>query len=174
MVVTNDGALAEKVDVLRRHGSPKKYHAEVLGYNSRLDALQAAILRVKLGHLDAWNGRRRELARRYDMLLADLPVTTPPVAPGVEHAYHQYTIRVRERDALAAHLRAQGVGTMIYYPVPLHLQGLYTDLGYGAGALPVSEQASREVLSLPIYPQLGEEQQSEVVGAIGAFYRGSV
>ncbi len=170
MVVTNDAALAEKVDVLRRHGSRRKYHAEVLGYNSRLDALQAAILRVKLRYLEDWNTKRQELAQRYDELLASLPVTTPPVPPDVEHVYHQYTIRVTERDALAEHLRAHGVGTMIYYPVPLHLQGLYADLGYVEGSLPVSEQASREVLSLPMYPVLSEAQQMEVVEAIEAFW----
>ncbi len=170
MVVTNDAALAEKIDVLRRQGSKKKYHAEVLGFNSRLDTLQAAILGVKLKYLDDWNEARRRAAQRYNELLAGLPVTTPYESPDVYHVYHQYTIRAQERDALAAYLKEQGIGTMVYYPVPLHLQGLYADLGYGEGSLLASEVASREVLSLPMYPELTEEQQREVVQAIREFY----
>lgn len=170
MVVTNDAALADKVDVLRRHGSPRKYHAEVVGYNSRLDALQAAILRVKLRHLDGWNEKRRTLARRYDELLTDLPLTRPRAAADVEHVYHQYTVRVGARDALAEHLKERGVSTMVYYPAPLHLQVLYTNLGYTEGSFPASEKASREVLSLPMYPALTEGQQMQVVEAIRAFW----
>jgi dTDP-4-amino-4,6-dideoxygalactose transaminase len=170
MVVTNDAALAERIDVLRRHGSPQKYHAEWVGYNSRLDALQAAILGVKLRYLDEWNEARWRAAQRYDELLASLPVTTPYVAAGVEHVYHQYTIRAPRRDALADHLQERGVGRMIYYPVPLHLQGLYAGLGYKEGSLPVSEAASREVLSLPMYPELADVQQRQVVDAIGDFF----
>ena len=196
MVVTNDAALAEKVDVLRRQGSKKKYHAEVLGFNSRLDSLQAAILGVKLKYLDGWNEARRRVAQRYNELLAlwntnysaglalssnystglaGLPVSTPYELPDTYHVYHQYTIRAPQRDALAAYLKERGIGTMIYYPVPLHLQGLYASLGYrecspsttlrqssgqGSGrCLPVSEAASREVLSLPMYPELTKAQQ---------------
>ena len=170
MVVTNDGALAEKVDVLRRQGSKKKYHAEVLGFNSRLDSLQAAILGVKLKYLDGWNEARRRVAQRYNELLADLPVTTPYESLDVYHVYHQYTIRASQRDALAAYLRQHGIGTMIYYPVPLHLQELYASLGYGEGSLPVSEAASGEVLSLPMYPELTEVQQQGVAQAIREFY----
>ena len=170
MVVTNDAALAEKVDVLRRQGCKKKYHAQVLGFNSRLDSLQAAILRVKLKYLDGWNEARRRVAQRYNKLLADLPVTTPYEAPDVYHVYHQYTIQASQRDALAAYLKERGVGTMVYYPVPLHLQGLYVRLGYGEGSLPASEAASRKVLSLPIYPELAEEQRAGIAGAIQQFY----
>jgi dTDP-4-amino-4,6-dideoxygalactose transaminase len=170
MVVTNDAALVEKVDVLRRQGSKQKYHAQGLGFNSRLDSLQAAILRVKLKYLDGWNEARRRVAQRYNKLLADLPVTTPYEAPDVYHVYHQYTIQASQRDALAAYLKEHGVGTMIYYPVPLHLQGLYVRLGYGEGSLPASEAASRKVLSLPMYPELAEEQRAEVAGAIQRFY----
>lgn len=170
MVVTNDAALAEKIDVLRRQGSKKKYHAQVLGFNSRLDSLQAAILGVKLKYLDGWNKTRRQVAQRYNDLLAGLPVTTPYESPDAYHVYHQYTIRAQQRDALAAYLKERGVGTMIYYPVPLHLQGLYASLGYGEGSLPVSETASREVLSLPMYPELTEAQQQEVARAIREFY----
>jgi len=170
MVVTNDAALAEKADILRRQGSKKKYHAEVLGFNSRLDSLQAAILGVKLKYLDAWNESRRRVAQRYNELLSGLPVTTPYESPDVYHVYHQYTIRAPQRDALAAYLKECGIGTMVYYPVPLHLQGLYSSLGYGEGSLPESEAASREVLSLPMYPEITEEQQRMVAEAIRGFY----
>ena len=170
MVVTNDGALAEKVDVLRRQGSKKKYHAEVLGFNSRLDSLQAAILGVKLKYLDDWNEARRQAAQCYNELLADLPVTKPYESPDAYHVYHQYTIRAPQRDALAVYLKDRGISPMIYYPVPLHFQKLYVSLGYGEGSLPMSEVASREVLSLPMYPELTEAQQQEVVGAIWGFY----
>ena len=191
MVVTNDAALAlwntndsaglalssdystglaEKVDVLRRQGSKKKYHAEVLGFNSRLDSLQAAILGVKLKYLDDWNEARRQVAQRYNELLAGLPVTMPYESPDVYHVYHQYTIRAEQRDALAAYLKERGIGTMVYYPIPLHLQELYADLGYGEGSLPASEAAGREVLSLPMCPELTEAQQQEVVRGICEFY----
>jgi dTDP-4-amino-4,6-dideoxygalactose transaminase len=170
LVTTDDAALAERVDVLRRHGSPAKYEAELLGFNSRLDALQAAILGVKLDYLDAWNAARRERAAIYDRLLADLPVQSPYVAPGVEHVYHQYTIRAPRRDALAAYLHEQGIATMIYYPIPLHRQPVYASLGLGPGSLPASEAASAEVLSLPMYPELSPAAQHEVAAAIRAFY----
>jgi len=172
MVVTNNAALAEKIDILRRQGSKKKYHAEVLGFNSRLDSLQAAILGVKLKYLDGWNEARRRVALRYSELLAGLPVTTPYESPDGYHVYHQYTIRARQRDRLAAYLRERGVGTMIYYPVPLHLQELYADLGYGGGSMPVSEAAGQEVMSLPMYPELTEAQQQEIARAIREFYGG--
>ena len=186
MVVTNDAVLAEKIDVLRRQGSKKKYHAEVLGFNSRLDSLQAAILGVKLKYLDDWSEARRRVAQRYNELLDGLPVTTPYEAPGVAHVYHQYTIRTPRRDDLAAYLKERGIGTMIYYPLPLHLQGLYAGQGHGEGSpstepvlsssngsgrrLQVSEAASREVLSLPLYPELTQAQQGQVAGAIREFY----
>ncbi len=170
MVVTNDATLADKIDILRRQGGKKKYHAQVLGFNSRLDSLQAAILGVKLKYLDKWNEARRRVARRYNELLAGLPVTTPHESSDAYHVYHQYTIRAPQRDALAAYLKERGIGTMVYYPVPLHLQGLYASLGYGEGSLSVSEAASREVLSLPMYPEMTEEQQMMVAEAIREFY----
>lgn len=170
MVVTNDAVLAEKIDILRKQGSKKKYYAEVLGFNSRLDTLQAAILSVKLKHLDSWNEARRQRAKRYNELLSGLPVITPYEAPDVYHVYHQYTIRTKERDALAAHLKERGISTMVYYPLPLHLQRVFADLGYGEGSFPESETASREVLSLPMYPELTEAEQQEVVRAIRGFY----
>lgn len=172
MVLTQDAALAEKLDVLRQHGSRVRYHADVVGFNSRLDSLQAAVLGVKLDHLDGWNEARRKAAQRYSALLAGLPVTTPYESPDVRHVYHQYTIRTPQRDALAAFLQERGVGRMIYYPVPLHRQRLYADLNYPEGSLPLSEAAGREVLSLPMYPQLAEEQQVEVAHAIRDFFGG--
>lgn len=172
MVVTNDAALAERVDILRRQGGKKKYRAEVLGFNSRLDSLQAAILGVKLKHLDAWNERRRQVGRHYNELLASLPVTTPYESPDAYHVYHQYTIRAPQRDVLAAYLKERGIGTMIYYPVPLHHQELYASLGYGESSLPASEVASREVLSLPMYPDLTGAQQVSVAEAMREFYGG--
>jgi dTDP-4-amino-4,6-dideoxygalactose transaminase len=170
MVVTNDAALAEKVDILRRQGGKKKYHAEVLGFNSRLDTVQAAILGVKFKYLDEWNEARRQVAQRYNELLTGLPVTTPYESPDVYHVYHQYTIQAEQRDDLAAYLKERGIGTMIYYPVPLHIQRLYASLGYGEGSLPESEAASREVLSLPMYPELTEAQQVAVARAMREFY----
>lgn len=170
MVVTNDALLAEKIDILRRQGGKKKYHAEVPGFNSRLDSLQAAILGVKLHYLDSWNERRRLAARRYNELLADLPVIKPWESPDAYHVYHQYTIRTPERDRLAAHLKGCDIGTMIYYPLPLHRQKLYVNPGYTEGRLPISEAISREVLSLPMYPELTEAQQQQVAQAFWEFY----
>jgi dTDP-4-amino-4,6-dideoxygalactose transaminase len=169
MVTTNNPEIAERVDVLRRQGGSTKYFHEVLGFNSRLDEMQAALLRVKLRYLDDWQAGRRRVATRYDELLGGLDVVTPRVRPDVTHVYHQYTIRVAHRDELRGFLNERGIGTMIYYPLPLHLQGLYDDLGYAEGSLPVCEQAGHEVLSLPIYPELTEEQNQNVVQAIGEF-----
>ncbi|MDQ4076222.1 MAG: DegT/DnrJ/EryC1/StrS family aminotransferase [Chloroflexota bacterium] len=172
MVVTRDAELAAGIDKLRRQGGGKKYHAELLGFNSRLDSLQAAILRVKLRYLNGWNESRRKIAYYYNELLAGLPVTTPYEAPEVYHVYHQYTIRAPERNALVAYLEGQGISTMVYYPVPLHRQRLYSELGYGEGSLPMSEAASDEVLSLPIFPELSPVQQERVAMAIRQFYNG--
>jgi dTDP-4-amino-4,6-dideoxygalactose transaminase len=125
---------------------------------------------VKLKYLDDWNKARWKVAQRYNELLDDLPVVTPYESPDVYHVYHQYTIRAEQRDTLAAYLKERGIGTMVYYPVPLHFQELYASLVYGEGSLPESEVASREVLSLPMYPELTEPQQAEVVTAIREFY----
>jgi dTDP-4-amino-4,6-dideoxygalactose transaminase len=170
MITTNDPDLAERVTMLRQQGSNKRYYHDVLGFNSRLDEMQAALLRVKLRRLDEWQSRRGQIAARYDAGLGELDVETPFVRPGVTHVYHQYTIRVaRRRDELIEFLRERGVGSMIYYPLPLHLQKMYYDLGYAEGSLPVSESAGREVLSLPMYPELTDEQVQTVVDTIGEF-----
>lgn len=168
MVVTDDPGITEKVDLLRRQGGRVKYYHEVLGFNSRLDELQAAILRVKLRHLDGWNESRRHVARRFDELLASCDVVTPFVARDVQHVYHQYTIRAERRDQLREYLRERGIGTMIYYPLSLHKQRLYQNLGYAGGSLPISERGEREVLSLPMYPELELDQQLYVVETLRA------
>jgi dTDP-4-amino-4,6-dideoxygalactose transaminase len=169
MVTTNNSEIAERVDVLRRQGGKTKYYHEVLGFNSRLDEMQAALLRVKLRHLDDWQAGRRRVASRYDELLRELDVAIPFVRSDVTHVYHQYTIRVPRRDELHQFLKEHGIGSMIYYPLPLHLQGLYQDLGYTEASLPFSEEAGREVLSLPMYPELTEEQIRRVAEVIGEF-----
>jgi dTDP-4-amino-4,6-dideoxygalactose transaminase len=168
MVVTNDATMAEQVDILRRHGSKTKYHADVLGMNSRLDAIQAALLSAKLAHLDEWNDMRRRVAIRYGELLADLPVELPVEKPYAQHVYHQYTIQTDRRDELAAFLKDRAIGTMIYYPVPLHKQRLYMD--HASESYPVAERASSRVLSLPIYPELTEDQTQTVATAIRDFF----
>ena len=172
MVITSDDALAEKIRILRVHGSKPKYYHTVVGYNSRLDALQAAILRVKLKHLNAWSKARQEKADRYNALLKGVSgVQTPCVTQGNSHIYHQYTIRVgaEKRDALAAHLKEGGIDTAVYYPLGLHLQECFQNLGYGKGDLPHTEAASEDVLSLPIYPELDEQQIKMVVASIAEF-----
>lgn len=171
MMVTQDDALAARLAKLRLHGGARQYHHEEVGYNSRLDSLQAAVLLVKLRHLHSWNVARRARAAWYNAAMADLaPVKTPPVDPANEHIYHQYTIRAERRDELLAHLKSQGIGCAVYYPVALHLQPCFAELGYGRGSLPVTERAMDEVLSLPIYPELTEAQQAQVVDTIRRFY----
>ena len=175
MVVTNDEALADRVRLLRVHGSRPKYYHQIVGTNSRLDALQAAILRAKLPHLDRWSQARQRWAERYNQLLRELQLTLelPYPRPTATHIYHQYTIRVKDgrRDGLRAHLKERGIGTEVYYPLPLHLQRCFAGLGYKEGEFPEAERASKEVLSLPIFPELTEEEVHQVVGAIEQFFR---
>jgi dTDP-4-amino-4,6-dideoxygalactose transaminase len=171
MLVTQHDALAERLMRLRMHGGTKQYFHDEVGYNSRLDALQAAVLSAKLPHLAGWSAKRRRNAAYYDAALADVPeVRTPVVRPENESIFNQYTIRVPRRDELQAHLKAKGIGTSIYYPLPLHLQPCFAYLGYGEGRCPESERAAREVLSLPIYPELTAAQLDEVVAGVRGFY----
>ncbi|MGB6822726.1 MAG: DegT/DnrJ/EryC1/StrS family aminotransferase, partial [Candidatus Acidiferrales bacterium] len=174
MITTNDQKLAEKLKLLRVHGSRKKYEYEIVGINSRLDALQAAILRVKLRHLGAWTEGRRRNADRYRTLFAEFAltehVTLPQVPAERNHVYNQFVIRVAERDALRAFLKERGIPTEVYYPSPLHLERAFQYLGYKAGAFPAAEAASKQVIALPIYPELREEQQRSLVSAIAEFY----
>jgi len=169
MVLTNDEAIAEKVRMLRVHGRKEGYFYHLHGYNSRLDEIQAAILRVKLPYLHAWNEQRRRLAALYDELLAETPAVTPFVPEGYTHIYHQYSLRVPRRDELQAWLKARGIDTAVYYPRPLHLQALYEPLGQGQGSLPVTERVAKEIISLPISPEVGEEGVRTVAAAVREF-----
>jgi dTDP-4-amino-4,6-dideoxygalactose transaminase len=168
LLTTNDEALAHEVRLLRNHGAEPKYFHKRIGGNFRLDALQAAILRVKLPHLDRWTALRRANAGRYDALFAEsgAPVTVPFRAAGSDHIFNQYVVRVPRRDAVRARLDAAGVATEIYYPVPFHLQECFTPLGYKAGDFPAAEAAAAETLALPIYGELTDAQQRDVVAAI--------
>jgi dTDP-4-amino-4,6-dideoxygalactose transaminase len=177
MIVTQDDAIAERLKRLRVHGGAKQYYHDEVGYNSRLDALQAAVLSAKLPHLSGWSAKRRENAASYDAAFADLAkagrVTTPYVAPENESIFNQYTLRVADgrRDALQAFLKERGIGSSIYYPLPLHLQPCFAYLGYKVGQCPESERAAKEVLSLPIYPELTRAQLDEVVAGVHTFFR---
>ena len=172
MIVTQDATRAERLRRLRTHGGAKQYHHEEIGTNSRLDTLQAAVLLAKVPHLAAWSAGRRARAARYDEAFAGLDgIRSPFVDPANEHIYHQYTLRAQRRDALKAHLSQRGVGCAVYYPVPLHLQPCFRDLSYRQGQLPQAECAAREVLSLPVYPELTDALQDEVVDAVRSFYR---
>jgi dTDP-4-amino-4,6-dideoxygalactose transaminase len=174
-VTAVDPAIAKKLKLIRTHGMEPKYYHHLVGANFRIDAIQAAVLRIKLPHLASWSEGRRHNAQRYRQLFAAAglsDVTLPVEAPNRTHIYNQFVIRVPERDRLKAHLDAAGIGTEVYYPVPFHLQECFKDLGYRAGAFPVAEAAARESLALPIYPELTEAQQSAVVNAIRTFYRG--
>ena len=175
MVTTNSKGLADKLRILRVHGSKVKYYHEYVGINSRLDEIQAAVLRLKLTRLERWEEGRGKNARRYDRLfkakgLASM-VSTPEVDPDNRSIYNQYVVRVKKRDVLRSHLSAKGVGTEIYYPVPLHLQKCFSEFGYKRGSLPVSEKAARETVALPIYPELTAREQQYVVDTIGEFYK---
>ncbi|MDQ8165070.1 MAG: DegT/DnrJ/EryC1/StrS family aminotransferase [Gemmatimonadota bacterium] len=171
MMVTQDEALFNRLMRLRTHGSVKTYYHEEVGFNSRLDALQAVVLRAKLPHLAAWSAKRRENAAYYSAAFADISDIVPPyVEPASESIFNQYTIRVPRRDALKAHLAAKGVGHSVYYPLPLHLQECFAYLGYKQGAFPESEKAANEVLSLPVFPELTRAQLDEVVAGVRSFF----
>ncbi|MFC1551239.1 DegT/DnrJ/EryC1/StrS family aminotransferase [Candidatus Latescibacterota bacterium] len=178
MVVSNDSELAEKISLLRVHGSKPKYYHPMMGINSRLDALQAVVLQVKLKYLDSWSKKRSENADYYTELfdrkgLGDF-VTTPPRPDGYGHIYNQYVIRVQNRDSLRAYMAENDVASEIYYPVPLHLQECFAYLGYKAGDMPVSEEAADTTLALPVYPELTKEMQEYVVDTIAGYFAASV
>jgi dTDP-4-amino-4,6-dideoxygalactose transaminase len=175
LVAVTDAALAARLRVLREHGSRSRYHYETLGLNSRLDEIQAAVLRVKLRYLDQWTVRRRAKASLYRELFAQrgLDLVRTPVEPsGCEHAYNQFVIRCPRRDELRTFLSQRGIPSEIYYPISLHLQPAFADLGYREGQFPNAEAASREVLALPIYPELRDQQQEEIANAIARFFSG--
>jgi dTDP-4-amino-4,6-dideoxygalactose transaminase len=179
LVTTNEPDVAEHMRRLRNHGSPRRYLHEEMGWNCRLDAMQAAVLRVKLPHIATWNRQRAERAATYDRLLtqsglftptADSPMRALAVTPHASHVYHQYVIRARRRDELRQFLAERKIGTEIYYPIPLHLQPAFTYLGYQAGDLPEAERAAREVLALPMFPELRAEEQQWVIESLAEFY----
>jgi dTDP-4-amino-4,6-dideoxygalactose transaminase len=169
MAITNDPTLAERMRRLRTHGWKKKYFSEELGYNSRLDALQAAILQAKLPHVDAWNEKRRELADVYTERLAQLKISVPVERAWGKHVYHLYIIRTPRRDDLQTFLKDEDVASEVYYPLPPHLAKPCQKLGFKEGDFPEAERASRETLALPLYPELTEEQQEQVITAVGKF-----
>lgn len=170
MIVTNDAQRAEKLRVIRGHGSKPKYYHKIVGGNFRLDALQAAIVTAKLRHLDEWTAGRQRNAKKYDQLFAQagLPVVTPSVVAN-RHIFNQYVIRVQDRNELQAHLQKKGIGTEVYYPVPMHLQECFAYLGVKPGAFPESERAAKETVALPVYPEVSEPQLQYVVESIGEF-----
>ena len=169
MIVTNDDALARQCRLLREYGWAERYVSHISGFNSRLDELQAAILRVKLPALDADNEKRRKIAARYDTELAGLPLQLPARRPETNHVFHLYVVRSTRRDALQEHLRAAGVGALIHYPMPIHRQPAYAGKVRGGESLPETERASREVLSLPMYPELSEAEVGTVIAALRSF-----
>lgn len=189
MVTTNDPALDKRLKLLRNHGQHPKYYNDEVGGNFRLDAIQAAILRVKLRHLDDWTAARQRNAARYRQLFADAQIAVddprgstlnerpgvvlPTEAPGLRHIYNQFVIRAHRRDELVEHLKRRQIGCETYYPVPLHLQKCFADWGYHAGDYPIAEQAAKQTLAVPIYPELTEAMQAEVVGAVADFYKTS-
>jgi dTDP-4-amino-4,6-dideoxygalactose transaminase len=172
MIVTQDDALAERLRRLRTHGGARQYYHDEVGFNSRLDTLQAAVLLAKFPHLAGWSAARRTRAARYTEALFGLAAVCPPrTLPGNEHIFHQYTLRVERRNELVTHLKSVGIGCAVYYPLALHLQPCFAHLGYRRGSLPAAEAAMDSVVSLPIYPELTDTQQDAVVQAIRAFYQ---
>jgi len=170
-VTTNDQEVVRAVRMLRNYGSEEKYVNEVLGYNMRMDELQAAFLLVKLKHLDMWTAERKRLAARYDAGLSGIEgVALPVAASGADHVYHLYVVRTSRRDELASYLREKGVGTLIHYPIPPHLQRCYAHLGYVEGDFPVAEELADTVLSLPLFPGLSWEQQDVIIGSVKRFF----
>jgi len=169
-VTTNDEEVARKVRMIRDHGQERKYYHELEGYNGRLDAIQAAFLRIKLRRLDAWNAQRRAAAGRYNELLSPIPgIITPLESDRSRAVYPVYVIRTKERDELAEHLKRNGIQTGLHYPIPVHLQKCYREWGYAKGSLPVTEQVATELLSLPMFPGLTAKQQEQITAEIGDF-----
>ena len=175
-ITTNDEALAKKMKMIRDHGQAKKYYHDIEGYNGRLDSIQAGWLSVKLRYLKQWNMQRRELAHRYHALLSGMvdELVIPQEAEWTKGVYHLYVVRVRDREALQAHLAEAGIGSGVHYPIPLHMQKAYAHLGYNHGAFPVTERVASEIVSLPMFPQLTKSQQEEVVTQVREFVAGKV
>jgi dTDP-4-amino-4,6-dideoxygalactose transaminase len=179
LVTTSDPDVAEHMRRLRNHGSPQRYYHDEFGWNARMDGIQAAVLRVKMRHIDSWNESRRQIASNYDRLLQEAglmsaklgtPIRSLTVSSHAHHVFHQYVVRADRRDELRKFLADRKIGTEVYYPVPLHLQECFIYLGYREGDLPESELAAREVLALPMFPELTEDEQRRVVESISDFY----
>lgn len=171
IVTTNNEKLAQTIRSMRNYGQTQKYHHEYLAWNSRLDTIQAAVLLVKLKYLDKWNKARRKIAENYNKLLKNLPVITPQIPKDSEHVFHLYIIRTKKRDALAKFLKKHVISTGLHYPIPIHLQKAYSKLGYKKGDFPVSERLSKEILSLPMYPELKESQIEFICKTIKEFFK---
>jgi dTDP-4-amino-4,6-dideoxygalactose transaminase len=172
LVATSDANLKERVEALRNYGSPQKYHHPIIGFNCRLDTLQAAVLRAKLPHLDAYNAARYDSAVKYNRMLEGIgDLILPEIPARKSHIFHLYVIRTKRRDSLQQYLGHEGVGTLIHYPRPIHLHGAYEHLGYKKGAFPVAEQLSNEVLSLPMFPEITDEQLGFVVDKVREFFK---
>ncbi len=170
-ITTNDDVVAQQVRMLRNYGSDRKYYNQVQGFNNRLDEVQAAILSVKLPFLNDWNSQRKRLAALYQQYLSAYDqLSLPAVAPGAEPVWHLYVIRTEKRDALQEFLQRKGIGTMIHYPVPPHLQGAYQELQYASGSFPIAENIARTYLSLPLYPGMREEEVQYICHSIGLFW----
>lgn len=172
MIVTDDEHLAAHLRMLRFHGCQTKYYHDEIGYNSRMDEMQAAILRVKFRYIDQWNAARREKAKVYDELLGNLPLTLPGIDPEGTPVYHLYVFRTEKREQIMETLKNAGIASAIYYPVPLHLQRAFRDLGYKEGDFPVAEKACEQALAIPCYPELTREQQEEIANVIKGVYSG--
>jgi dTDP-4-amino-4,6-dideoxygalactose transaminase len=170
MVLTAHAEVAERVQSLRGHGSRRKYFHDELGTNSRLDEMQAAVLRIKLRHLQSWNEKRRAVAAAYTQAISQF-VQVPGDGPGCRHVYHQYTVRTSRRDALMDQLQKDGIGAIIYYPLALHQQKVYLDMGLGGQPLAETERAQREVLSLPMFPELNQSQIDQVISSLAGFFQ---
>jgi dTDP-4-amino-4,6-dideoxygalactose transaminase len=172
-VMTRSAELADRVRRLRNYGSEVKYHHPEIGFNSRLDSLQAVVLSAKLARLDGWNAQRREAAARYDDLLRDVEgVSLPETKPGNEHIWHIYAVQVADRDRVLGQLNDAGIGAGIHYPTPIHLHEAFADLGHTRGAFPIAEQAAREMISLPLYPGITETQQVNIAGVLTSAVHG--
>ncbi len=170
MVVTNDAKVAEQIKIMRNYGQKEKYHHIHLAWNSRLDTIQAAVLRVKLKHLNSWNLRRLKQARLYNKLLQGLPIILPKIFSDYTHVFHLYILRVKDREKLAKYLSTKGISTGLHYPVPIHLQKAYANLGYKKGDFPVTEKLSTEILTLPLFPEMTEKEIKYISLQISNFF----
>jgi dTDP-4-amino-4,6-dideoxygalactose transaminase len=172
MLVTNRDDVAEKVHMQRNYGSRKKYYNEEIGYNTRLDELQAALLEVKLKYLPQWTAERQQIARWYDEYLQDIPgLILPYTQPDAGHVYHLYVVRTSKRDELQAYLKEQGIGTLIHYPVPSHLQPAYQSLGLSAGSFPIAEELAETCLSLPLWVGMKKKELQTIIDYVSKFFR---